>query len=78
MNLGIRKIISFYKRGAKDTRGTFKLINLKQTDAMAYKNNNNRTENTTTKQHEPHQELWQTQVLWNGKQILLHMWHPSC
>ena len=54
------------KRGKKDTKGTVKLINLKQTDnAMA--KNEKKTKKTTAhmtqhrklknKQHEPHQKL---------------------
>ena len=54
-----------YKRGTKDTKGTVKLINLKQTDnAMAKNEKDKQTTAHTTqhrklknKQHEPHQKL---------------------
>ena len=52
------------KRGTKDTKGTVKLINLKQTDnAMAKNEKDKQTTAHTTqhrklknKQHEPHQK----------------------
>ena len=54
-----------FKRGTKDTKGTVKLINLKQTDnAMAKIEKDKQTTAHTTqhrklknKQHEPHQKL---------------------
>ena len=53
-----------YKRGTKDTKGTVKLINLKQTDnAMAKNEKDKQTTAHMTqhiklknKQHEPHQK----------------------
>ena len=57
-------IYNRYKRGTKDTKGTVKLINLKQTDnAMAKNEKDKQTTPHTTqyrklknKQHEPHQK----------------------
>ena len=57
-------ILCFYKRGTKDTKGTVKLINLKQTDnAMAKNEKDKQTTAHMTqhrkpknKQHEPHQK----------------------
>ena len=53
-----------YKRGTKDTKGTVKLINLKQTDNAMAKNEKDKQTTThmtqhrklTNKQHEPHQK----------------------
>ena len=53
------------KKGTKDTKGTVKLINLKQTDNTMAKNENDKqtTAQTThhrklkNKQHVPHQKL---------------------
>ena len=58
--------LHFYRRGAKDTRGTVKLIDLKQTDNAMAKNEKDRQiivhmtqhRKLKTKQHEPHQKLW--------------------
>ena len=63
--LHIRYIYKGHKRGTKDTKGTVKLINLKQTDnAMAKNEKDKQTTAHVTqhrklknKQHEPHQKL---------------------
>ena len=50
-----------YKRGTKDTKGTVKLINLKQTDNAMAKNEQTTAHTTQhrklkNKQHKPHQK----------------------
>ena len=55
-----------FKRGTKDTKGTVKLINLKQTDNAMAKNEKDKQKTTVhmtqhrklkNKQHEPYQKL---------------------
>ena len=63
MNMVLKDLV-IYRRGTKDTKGTVKLINLKQTDKAMAKNE--RDEQTTAhmtqhrklknKQHEPNQK----------------------
>ena len=62
----LQKSYRYSKRGTKDTKGTVKLINPKQTDNAMAKNEKDKQKNNSkhdqhrklkNKQHEPHQKL---------------------